>query len=165
MDPPFYGNIDDFRYYNNNILTAAQISLIYENDATTINMDTKKCTIYKILTTPVHVNSGNWGITLGMGTTTYYYWIDPNAYNNTYINISNPVRFSYTFLNSSPDLSSVYIYFIADDINAGVYVNGSSISDVSINYKNITKTPTIVSILSGSNIFQFDCVNTGGPIP
>ena len=160
-DPPFYGNIDDFRFYKR-VLTSAQITQLYTKDST-INhfVDCKNCTVYRISdkNTTLRVDVP-WGLTTTMGTTTYYYWIDPYAASNAYINRPNPIRFSYTYDNSR-NLTSAKLYVMADN-SAEIFINNSYI--YSFAGWTIPDTSfSTVPLRSGSNTFQFNCINTSGP--
>jgi len=161
-DYAFYGNIDDFRWYNT-VLTPAQVSLIYSmNPIINNNINYQACTIYRSsITTNV---TSNWGSTSSMGIgTTYYYWIDPNAVSGTYttfVNYPNPIKFSYTY-NNTGNLTQAKLYLMVDDICSGIYVNGTQITGVSIGW-NITITPTTISLIPGNNLFEFYCISSGG---
>ena len=161
INPPFYGNIDDFRFYKR-VLTSAQITQLYTKDST-INhfVDCKNCTVYRIsdYNTTLKVDVP-WGLTTAMGTTTYYYWIDPYAASNAYMNRPNPIRFSYTYDNST-NLTSAKLYVMADDF-AEIFINNSYI--YSFGGWTIADTSfSTVPLRSGSNTFQFNCINSGGP--
>ena len=161
INPPFYGNIDDFRFYKR-VLTSAQITQLYTKDSTINHFaDCKNCTVYRIsdYNTTLKVDVP-WGLTTAMGTTTYYYWIDPYAASNAYMNRPNPIRFSYTYDNST-NLTSAKLFVMADDF-AEIFINNSYI--YSFGGWTIADTSfSTVPLRSGSNTFQFNCINSGGP--
>jgi hypothetical protein len=158
-DPSYYGNVDDFRWYNS-VLTPAQISLIYTNDTRINNfINYQSCTIYRSSFTTN--TSSVWGSTTSMGTgVTYYYWNDPAFTSNTFINYPNPVKFTYTYNSSSTQQANLYL--MVDNICNSIFVNGTQITGVSTTY-NTTITPTTINLNSGNNLFEFYCINLGGP--
>lgn len=164
-DPPFYGNVDDFRFFNS-VLTSADVYKIYSNDST-INsfIDYRSCKIYTITPGTVDtVQGNNWGPSTNMGTNlTYYYWIDPYAMTNTRINFSNPVRFTYTFNNTGNKTSAKLFVMIDDNVISKISVNEKSIQISNLGWGTAKTSTTVEIIAFGQNIFEFNCVNTGGP--
>ncbi len=165
-DPPYYGAIDDFRMYNT-VLTPAQILQIYNMDPT-INsfLNINNSTIYVILPTSVDIsnNINAWNAKTNMGTTkTYYYWNDPYAASNAYANFSNPIKFSYTYDNTATNFTSVKVYIAIDDI-CRFQLNNITISDLTYNGSTAAISAiTASNMISGTNTFDFYCINGGGP--
>jgi hypothetical protein len=160
-DPPFYGNVDDFRFFNS-VLTSSDVSKIYSNDST-INsfVNYRSYNIYKPQSVTVDIvgGSNSWGASTNMGTTTYYYWYDPSLY--SYTNYPNPVVFTYTY-NNTTNLTNAKLYVMIDDLTSGILVNEIDItSSVDIGYGG-ARPATTINLVPGYNYFQFGCINSGG---
>ena len=160
VDPQFFGSIDDFRIYNS-VLSGGQIQHLYINTPIINSLiDNSKSPIYLLGNTSVDKASSIWGTATNMGTGyTYYYWNDPYAQTNAFLNYSNPILFSYTYTALST-LSSVKLYVMCDDI-VSFKLNSSSIVLASTGW-NIAVLATTINLISGNNIFEFNCINGGG---
>ena len=160
-DPQFFGNIDDFRIYND-VLNDTQISSLYTD--TNVKNNYRRSTISLLYTTPVEnastpITPNTTLINVG-SSKTYYYWNDPYATTNTIINKSNPYNFYYTY-NNTTQIQSTKVSIIINDF-VTLVVNGVIQTNL-LNSGSTYSSPVIVKLADGNNLFEFLTYNNGGP--
>jgi hypothetical protein len=157
-DPPFLGNIDDFRVYNS-VLTPMEILTLYNNTNVTNNYTNS--TVYRLYDTAAESTSQitpNTNLNVG-SSKTYYYWNDPYATTNTIINKSNPYNFYYTYNNTS-SLTSAKVSIITNEL---VTLKLNGVQTNILNSGNTFASPVQVPLAIGNNLFEFITYNNSGP--
>jgi hypothetical protein len=168
IDPEMFGALKEFRFYNS-VLSPNQILQIYNNDPIIYsnNTDITKTPIYTQMNTPVDYDMLFFSSSINMGTgITYRYWNDTMGipYDitnicNPLINIYNPIKFSYTYNNTS-NLPRVLVYNFCDN-EVKLFINGVDTGIRSGAWVGAVASSS-ANILSGNNLFDFYCVNSGG---
>jgi hypothetical protein len=153
-DPPFFGNIDDFRIYNS-VLIQADITTLYNN--TNVKNNYINSTVYLLYTTPVESNSTP---------ITYYYWNDPYAITQAINNSANPYNFYYTYNNPYITNTNSISSLIGDfDANLNVTSSSNYVSNwVSVNDTSVSasqSTQSIQPVITQNFINSYPAIDFG----
>lgn len=92
---------------------------------------------------------------------TYWYWNSTNAYIGTVLNSTNPLCFTYTYINNTTSPITAYLMYSCNTIS--VYLNNNILNNnnnnnIILSY-NFNVTPGTITLVPGNNILNFYCKN------